>query len=88
MKRSMMKETYMKRIWKRRPIGFFNAAKFILLMDSPKSRLGDEVAQAFTGVNSSINIIHGRMTPLVQFLDSHVNKPFKDIGRLDSKWRS
>ena len=88
MKRSMMKETYMKRIWKRRPVGFFNVGKFILLMDSPKSRLGDEVEQAFTGVNSSINIIHGRMTPLVQFLDSHVNKPFKDIGRLDSKWRS
>ena len=88
MKRSMMKETYMKRIWKRRPVGFFNAGKFILLMDSPKSRLGDEVEQAFTGVNSSINIIHDRMTPLVQFLDSHVNKPFKEIERLDSKWRS
>ena len=88
MKRSMMKETYVKRIWKRRPGGFFNAGKFILLMDSPKSHLGDEVEPAFTGVNSSINIIHGGMTPLVQFLDTHVNKPFKDIGRLDSKWRS
>ena len=88
MKRSMMKETYVKRIWKRRPGGFFNAGKFILLMDSPKSHLGDEVEQVFTGVNSSINIIHGGMTPLVQFLDTHVNKPFKDIGRLDSKWRS
>ena len=60
----------------------------ILLMDSPKNHIGDEVEQAFTGVNSSINIIHGGMTPLVQFLDTHVNKPFKDIGRLDSKWRS
>ena len=48
-------------------------------MDSPKSHLGDEVKQVFTGVNSSINIIHGGMTPLVQFLDTHVNKPCKDI---------
>ena len=88
MKRSMMKETYANRIWKRRPGGFFNAGKFILLMDSPKSHLGDEVQQAFTGVNSSINIVHGGMISLVQFLDTHVNKPFKDIGRLDSKWRS
>ena len=88
MKRSLMKQTYVKRIWKRRPGGLFNAGKFILFMDSPKSHLGDEVEQAFTGVNSSINIIHSGMTLLVKFLDTHVNKPFKDIGRLDSKWRS
>ena len=48
-------------------------------MDSAKSHLGDEVKQVFTGVNSSINIIHGGMTPLVQFLDTHINKPCKDI---------
>ena len=51
----MMKETYMKRIWKRRPGGFFNTGKSILLMDSTKIHLGDEVEQAFTDVNSSIN---------------------------------
>ena len=84
MKRSMMKETYVKRIWKRRPGGFFNAGKFILLMDSTKNHLGDEVEQTFTGVKSSIKIIHGGMTPLVQFRDTHVNKPFKDI--LKEKW--
>ena len=78
-KRSMIKETYVKRIWKRRPGGFFNAGKSILLMDSSKSHLGDEVEQEFTSVNSSIKIIDGGMTPLVQFLDNHVNKPFKDI---------
>ena len=56
MKCSMMKETYVKRIWKRRPGGFFNTGKSILLMDSAKSHLGDEVEQAFTDVNSSIKI--------------------------------
>ena len=84
MKCSMMKETYVKRIWKRRPGGFFNTGKSILLMDSAKSHLGDEVEQAFTDVNSSIKIIHGGMTPLLQFLDTHVNKPFKDI--MKGKW--
>ena len=42
------------------------------------------VEQVFTDVNSSIKIIHGGMTPLLQFLDMHVNKPFKDI--MKEKW--
>ena len=69
----------MKRIWKRRPDGFFNTGKSILLIDSAKSHLGNEVEQAFTDKNNSIKIIHGGITPLLQFLDIHVNKPFKDI---------
>ena len=95
MKCSRLKETYVKRIWKRRPGGFFNTGKSILLMNSAESHLGDEVEQAFTDVNSSINIIHGGMTPLLQFLDTHVNRPFKDIMKekwedweWDCKWRS
>ena len=84
MKCSMMKETYVKCIWKRRPYGFFNTGKSILLMDSAKSHLGDEVEQEFTDVNNSIKIIHGGMTPSLQFLDTHVNKPFKDI--MKEKW--
>ena len=84
MKCSIMKETYVKRIWKRRPGGFFNTGKSILLMDSAKSHLGDEVEQAFTDVNSSIKIIHGGMASLSQFLDNHVNKPFKEI--MKEKW--
>ena len=84
MKCSMMKETYVKRIWKRRPGEFFNTGKSILLMDSAKSHLGNEVEHAFTDVNSSIMIIHGGMTPLLQFLDTYVKKPFKDI--MKEKW--
>ena len=41
--------------------GFFNTGKSILLMDSAKSHLGDEVEQAFTDVSSSIKIIHGEI---------------------------
>ena len=79
MKYSMMKETYVSRIWKRRPGGFFNTRKSILLMDSAKGHLGYRVEQAFTDVNSIIKIVHGRMTLLLQFLGTHVNKPFNDI---------
>ena len=64
--------------------GGFNTGKSTLLMDSAKSHLGDEVEQGFTDVNNSIKIIHGGMTPLLQFLDTHVNKPFKDI--MKEKW--
>ena len=73
----MMKETYVKRIWKRRPGRFFNTGKSILLMYSAKRHLGDEVEQAFTDVNSSIKIIHGGMTPSLQFLDTHVTNHLK-----------
>ena len=82
----MMKETYVKRIWKRRPSGFFNTGKSILFMDSAKSQLGDEVEQAFTDVSSSIKIIHGGMTPLLRLLDTHVNKPFKDMKEKWEDW--
>ena len=67
MKCSMMKGTYVKCICKRRPRGFFNTGKSILLMDSAKSHLGDEVEQAFTDVNSSIKIIHAGMIPFCSF---------------------
>ena len=55
-------------------------------MDSAKSHLGDEVEQAFSHLNSNIKIIHGGMTPLLQFLDTHVNKPFKDMKEKWEDW--
>ena len=72
----------MKRIWKRRSGGFSNTGKSISLMDF---NLGDEVGQTFTDVNSSIKIIHGGMTPLLQFVDTHIKKSFKDIRK--EKWK-
>ena len=51
-------------------------------MDSAKSYLGD-VPDHFKKYITQCKIIGG-MTPLLQFIDSHVNKPFKDILR--GKW--
>ena len=83
---SMMTETYVPKIWKRRPGGFFNSGKSLLLMDSAKSHLGEEVKRAFVDQSSDVKIIHGGMTPLLQFQDTHVNKPFKD--RMRDEWEA
>ena len=48
-------------------------------MDSAKCHLADDVVQTFLDINSIAKFIHGGMTPLLQFLRTHVNKPFKDI---------
>ena len=75
----MIKENYVRCIWKRKPGRFFNKGKSILLMDSAKCHLADDVVQTFLDINSIAKFIHGGMTPLLQFLHTHVNKPFKDI---------
>ena len=67
MKRYMINKTYKNCVWKRKSDGFFNTGKFILLMDSVKSHFGDEGEQAFSDVNTSVKIIHGRMTPYCSF---------------------
>ena len=76
-----LRETYLK---KKARCVFQYREKSLLLLDSAKSHLGNEVEQAFTDVKSSIQIIHGGMTPSFQFLDTHANKPFKDI--MNEKW--
>ena len=48
-------------------------------MDSAKCHLVDDVEQTFLDINSIVKFIHGGKTPLLQFLHTHVNKPFKDI---------
>ena len=63
---------------------FKDVGKSILLIDSAKNHLVDEVEQAFSVVNSNVKNIHGGMTPLLQFLDTHMNKPFKDI--MKERW--
>ena len=55
-------------------------------MDPAKSHLGEEVKRAFVDQNSDVEIIHGGMTPLLQFQDTHVNKPFKD--RMRDEWEA
>ena len=68
-----MKETFVNYIWKKRAGGFFKIEKSILLIDSAKSHSGREVGHAFSDVKCSIKIIHGILTKLLLFLETHVN---------------
>ena len=68
-----MKETYINHIRKKRAAGCFNTGKSILLIDSAKSHSGSEVEQGFSGVKCSVKIIHCILTPLLLFLETHVN---------------
>ncbi len=85
MKQTFMVNTFIPKIWKRRPGGFFNTRQSLLLMDSTTCHLNGGIPQALTACNTYYKYIDTRMTPLLQFLDSHVNKPFKD--GLKEKWQ-
>ena len=53
-------------------------------MDSARAHTTNEAAEALDGTNTKIEIIDGGMTPLLQFIGTRVNKPFKD--HLREKW--
>ena len=53
-------------------------------MDSAKSHLGEIVEENLKKEDVSAKYIHTGMTPLLQFLDTHINKPFKD--GMKEKW--
>ena len=83
MRRSIMQDRYGPELWRNRAGCFFQQSKSLLIMDSAKSHLGD-VPEFFKRYNTECKIIDGGMTPLLQFIDTHINKPFKDI--LKERW--
>ena len=86
MTQNFMVSTFSTKIWKRRPGGFFNTGQSMLLMDSATCDLNGGIPEALTASNTNFKYIDTGMTPrLLQFLDSHVNKPFKD--GLKEKWQ-
>ena len=62
----------------KRPGCYFQQINTLLVMDAAQSHKGDEVISAFNKLNTKVKYIDGGMTPLIQFLDTHGNKPFKD----------
>lgn len=85
MKQTFIVNTFIPKIWKRRPGGFFNTGQSLLLMDSATCHLNRGIPEALTACNTDYKYIDTGMTPLLQFLDSHINKPFKD--GLKEKWQ-
>ena len=53
-------------------------------MDSARAHTSKEATDTLGGTNTTTKIIDGSMTPLLQFIDTHIKKPFKD--HLRNKW--
>ena len=77
MTQKMMLESYLPKIFKPRPGGYFNSAP-LMIMHSATCHLNGGIPEAFTAANTELKYIHSGMTPLLQFLDVYINKAFKD----------
>lgn len=71
-----MKSRYNPDLWgQRRPGYFFQQVKSLVILDLGKPHMED-VVESFKRYNTECKIIHGFMTPLLQFTDTHINKRF------------
>jgi hypothetical protein len=68
---------WVKVMWQRRPGALLNIPS-LLVLDSFKGHLTEEVKKVIRAGNSDMVVIPGGMTSLLQPLDVSVNKPFKD----------
>ena len=77
-----MMGSYIPRILCRRPGGYFKSLSTVNygFREIP----GEKVEESLKKEDVSVKYIHTGMTPLLQFLDTHINKPFKD--GVKEKW--
>ena len=66
------------------PGGYFMSVS-LFPMDSTTCHTDPAITEAFKVANTDTNYIQVGMTPHLQFLDTHLNKPFKD--NLKDRWR-
>ena len=78
-----MKSEYLCKVWNARPGSIFKPS-CVLTLDTARCHTHDDVKTAFEKENTRLDFIPGGMTPLLQPLDSHLNKPFKNAMR--RKW--
>ena len=64
MTRVMMLDKY-NGLFKKRPGCFFKQTKSLLIMDTARSHMGDEVGSAFQNLETDVKYIDGGMTPLL-----------------------
>ena len=65
----------------KRPGGFSHTSTSLLVVDSIRAHLTDSVKDHLRKTNSSLTIVPGGLTKLLQPLDISVNKPFKEYLR-------
>ena len=71
-----MLNDYIPKVLSKRPGGFFNSLSTLLIMDSATSHATEAVRNRLGEKRIDPKIIHGGLTPLIQYLDTHVNKSF------------
>lgn len=74
---SGLMEDWVKTVWERRP-GAALCKHSLLVLDSYRGHLTDNVKTALSRAGTDIAIIPGGMTSQLQPLDVAINKPFKD----------
>ena len=57
----------------------------MIVMDSARCHLTEDVKEAFRRAGTTLKYIPGGMTPILQPLDVHLNKPIKDF--LKEEWQ-
>ena len=82
----IMLNDYIPKVLSKRPGGFFNSLSTLLIMDSATSHATEAVRNRLGEKRIDPKIIHGGLTPLIQFLDTHINKSFK--GNVRNRWEN
>ena len=67
-----------------RPKDIFKRNTDVLILDKATCHYSDGITSSFKRNNTHLQYIHPGLTKVMQFLDTHVNKPFKD--QLKEKW--
>ena len=80
----LMAETYPNDLWLKRPGSYFQQPKSLLMMDSARAQTSRKATYALGATNTTTEIIDSCMKPLLKFIDTHINKPFKN--HLRNKW--
>ena len=83
----LMTKTYANDLWRKQPGAYIQQPKSLVIMDSARARTSKEATDALGGTNTTTETIDGGMTALLQFIDTHFNKPFKDhLPNKLNKW--
>ena len=80
----LMAKTFANDLCCKRSGAYFQQPKSLLIMNSVRAHTSKEATDELGDTNTMTEIIDGGMTPLLQFIDTHINKPFKD--HLRNKW--
>ena len=74
----LMAKTYANDLWRKQPGTYFQQRKSLLIMDSARAHTSKEATDALGSTNTTTGVIYGGMTPLLQFIDTHLTTHLKN----------